>query len=80
MVTDPYLTGEVGSGVMPYNGQIISDQVVGEQVIGGQNLGGQSYPSSTAPIQPDNFNARKFDSDGNRILWEEPLPQGPTSL
>ena len=100
VVTDPYMSGEIGGGSMPYNGQIISDQVIGEQVIGGQVIGGQviggqviggqviggqviggqGYPSSTAPIQADDFRARKFDSDGNRILWEEPLPQGTTSL
>lgn len=75
VVTDPYLQGDIVGGTMPYNGQIISDPAVGGQVIGGQG-----YPSSPAPIQSDNFNARKFDSDGNRILWEEPLPQGTTSL
>lgn len=68
----------------PYNG-IIRDPVVGEQSIGGQGIGGQGiggqgYPGSTAPIQSDDFNARKFDTDGNRILWEEPLPRGTTSL
>lgn len=65
--TDPYLSG----GTMPYEGQIIGETVTG----------GQVYPNSVAPIQPDGFDvrARKFDSDGNRILWEEPLPPN-TSL
>jgi len=31
----------------------------------GQVMGG--------PIQADSFNARKFDNDGSRILWEEPV-------
>jgi len=65
MVSDPYMSGEIGGTSMPYQDQIIS---------------GQGYPNSIAPIQPDDFNARKFDSDGNRILWEEPLPQGTNAL
>jgi hypothetical protein len=59
---------------MPYNGQIIRDTVIDQQPIGGQ-----AYPG-TAPIQPDDFSARKFDSDGNKILWEEPLPKSNTAL
>ena len=73
VVTDPYTNGGIVGGSVPYNG------VVGEQVIGGQ-----VYPGTTAPIQSDNFdtrvNSQKFDSDGNRILWEQPLPQGTTAL
>ncbi len=73
VVTDPYTNGGIVGGSVPYNG------VVGEQVIGGQ-----VYPGTSAPIQSDNFDARvnsqKFDSDGNRILWEQPLPQGTTAL
>jgi hypothetical protein len=69
VVTDPYLPGNIVGGSVPYNG------VVGEQAIGGQ-----SYPGTTAPIQSDNFNARKFDSDGNRILWEQPLTKGVKAL
>jgi hypothetical protein len=65
-VNDPYMLG--------------GGQIIGEQVIGGQVIGGQAYPSPTAPIQSDDFSARKFDSDGNRILWEEPLPAGAASL
>lgn len=68
MVTDPYLQGGVSGGA-------VSNPIVGEQVIDGQ-----VYPQSVTPVQPDDFSARKFDSDGNRILWEEPLPKGTTSL
>ena len=80
VVSDPYLSGEVVGGTMPYDGQIISDTVVGGPTTGAPVVGGQSYPGPTAPIQSDNFNARKFDSDGKRILWEQPLPQGTTAL
>lgn len=29
-----------------------------------------------APIEGDNFNARRFDADGSRILWEQPYYEG----
>lgn len=64
MVSDPYLSGGIVDG-----GQVISDQVIGTQP-----MGGQSVPMT------DQFQARKFDTDGNRILWEEPLPSGNTEL
>ena len=70
MVADPYLSGQVM--VDPYSGQVVGEPVMGEMIV----PGGQ--PSTT--IQPDDFSARKFDSDGNQILWEEPLPSGATSL
>lgn len=41
----------------------------------GISPGGQSV----APIQGDDFSARRFDSDGSRIIWEEPYANG-TSL
>ncbi len=74
VITDPYLHSEVSHGSI--GTPIVSDQVIE----------GQVYPSTVAPVtpvtpvQPDNFNARKFDTDGNRILWEEPVPKGATSL
>ena len=72
MVTDPYMSGEVVGGVAPYPGQIVEGPVVSE---------GQVYPSAPSPsIQTDDFSARKLDTDGNRILWEEPLPKGTTAL
>ena len=64
VVTDPYMSGQVIDGSMPYEGQIVGES---------------TYPGSAAPIQSDDFSARKFDSDGNRILWEEPLPPGVTA-
>lgn len=74
IVTDPYLQGHVSGGTM-------SDQAYGDQVISGQVYPNASTPiQPVQPVQPDNFNARKFDSDGNRILWEEPLPKGTNSL
>lgn len=76
VVSDPYMQGEiVGGSTMPYQ-----EQIIGGQIPGGQIPGSQAYPNSAPPLQSDDFNARKFDSDGNRILWEEPLPSGTTSL
>ena len=79
---DPYLnSGQtyneqiIGGPVM--GEQIIGNPVYGEQIIGEQVIGGsQGFPST--PIQSDDFQARKIDTDGNRILWEEPLPPGTT--
>ena len=73
VVHDPYLSSGT---VVPYSGQVIDGGIVGDQVIPGT-----SYPSSPAQIQPDDFGpatSRKFDTDGNKILWEEPLPPGAT--
>lgn len=69
-VVDPYTSEPIVGGTMPYSGQVMGDQVIG----------GQPVPTPAPPIQADDFSARKFDSDGNRILWEQPLPQGATSL
>ncbi len=44
--------------------------------------GSVGYPPGVptiAPIQGDDFSARRFDNDGSRILWEEPF-YGGTSL
>jgi hypothetical protein len=32
-----------------------------------------------APVQADDFSARRFDNDGSRIIWEEPS-YGGTAL
>ena len=32
---------------------------------------GQMMGGAGGPMQTDSFNARKFDADGSRILWEE---------
>lgn len=68
VIMDPYLQSEVSSGT------------VGTPIVSDQIIEGQVYPNTVTPVQPDNFSARKFDSDGNRILWEEPIPKGSTSL
>ncbi|MGB7325698.1 MAG: hypothetical protein WBD31_12560 [Rubripirellula sp.] len=69
-VSDPYLSsGQVyDGGSIPYEGQVMGDS--------GYSLGTpvESYPSS--PIPTGQWNARKVDTDGNKILWEEPLPSG----
>ena len=84
VVSDPYQPGQVveGGHVMsePIMGQPMMGQpIMGEQIMGG-SVGSQPYATPGAPIQEDDFSARKFDADGNRILWEEPLPEGTTAL
>tara|TARA_R110002049_G_scaffold27321_2_gene94300 strand:+ start:538325 stop:538669 length:345 start_codon:yes stop_codon:yes gene_type:complete len=74
VVSDPYLSSGT---VVPYGEQIIGEQILGEQIVGDQVIGGTSYPNGSAPIQSE-WQARKFDTDGNKILWEEPLPPGAT--
>lgn len=69
IVTDPYMS----------SGPVIE----GSSVPYSQPGYPQAYPDASYPVAPvpsDNFNARKFDSDGNRILWEEPLPSGSRAL
>lgn len=68
--SDPYLnSGQIIQGSVPNYGQPIPSGVTSPLT---------SYPQSypTVPSQSDGFQARKFDSDGNKILWEEPLPAG----
>jgi hypothetical protein len=72
IVNDPYLS----SGGVPYGETVVGEQIIGEQVIGGTTYPGMSYPSGSAPLPSGDWQARKFDSDGNKILWEEPLPHG----
>lgn len=55
----------LSGGTMPYEGQIIGSEIISDGV-----------PS----IQADNFEARRFDTDGNEILWEAPLPDGAQPL
>ena len=71
----------VGPG---YSGQIYD----GGQVLPGTAVPGTVVPPTGSPVLPDGFQprtqsvypqgyeARKFDKDGNKILWEEPLPAG----
>ena len=58
-----------------------SDPYMSGEVMGVPN-GAVGYPAGVptmAPIQTDDFSARKFDNDGNRIIWEEPS-YGGTAL
>lgn len=59
-------SGDCGCG---YNDPYMSSGAVGVP---------QSGPAM-GPVQGDDFNARKFDADGSRIMWEEPY-YGGTSL
>ena len=70
--------GGCGSTAMNHSGcgnYGVADPYQSGQVIpqNGQMMGGAGVP-----MQTDGFNARKFDTDGSRILWEEPA--GSNSL
>lgn len=68
--SDPYLnSGQIIEGSVPNYGQPIPNGTSYPL-----NSTPQSYP--IVPSQSDGFQARKVDSDGNKILWEEPLPSG----
>jgi hypothetical protein len=73
--SDPYLNSSPSLGAPPLGP---GERIIGTQPIPQNVAPGRSFPA--APIQPDGFQARKFDSDGNKILWEEPLPSGTTAL
>ena len=88
---DPYLNGTSGNTLVPGQ-QINGETVVGV----GPVQSAPNYPSGTSyPAAPsyngtptyngntgqsDNFQSRKFDTDGNKILWEEPLAPGTKAL
>lgn len=77
VINDPYLSGNVISdGVI--SGGVITEGMIGEGVI--EYPSGSSIPGT---VMPDNFDPRgyqsnKFDTDGARIISEEPLPPGVT--
>ncbi|MFK8112368.1 MAG: hypothetical protein AB8B91_09205 [Rubripirellula sp.] len=74
MASDPYLNGGVVNGEIIQNG----GQIYGEQIIGGSMY--NNVVPNGVPVQSDSFNARKVDTDGNKILWEQPLPPGAKPL
>jgi hypothetical protein len=81
---DPYMSADGGHSVgmpgEPYPGQVIN----GEVVVAPGTMGTESMPGDNfAPRQPSGFppgsgniQSRRFDTDGNQILFEEPLPPG----
>ena len=69
--------GDCGCGygyVDPYTNSIPSGAVGVPST--GQPMGNVA---PMAPVQPDDFSARRFDNDGSRIIWEEPA-YGGTAL
>ncbi|QDT10479.1 hypothetical protein [Planctomycetes bacterium K23_9] len=80
---DPYLAGGqvIDGGVingMPIDGQIIGNPIMGEQVIGSSIYGGQAFDGGSWVPRGDSgiYSANKYDTDGNKIISEEPLPPG----
>ena len=86
VINDPYLSGEiVGNGVImgeyPYaSGQIVGDGVIVGEYPAGSSLPGTVMPDNFGPAQIDSqgYRSNKFDTDGARIISEEPLPPGVT--
>ena len=80
VVHDPYLSSGT---VVPYDGQIVGETVLDGEVYGGTVYPGTSYPGTGTPIGEGPWTPRvesqKVDADGNKILWEEPLPPGATA-
>ncbi len=87
----PAYAAEIGCGIESYGGVIndpyLSGGIVGDGVIVGEYPAGSSLPGT---IMPDNFvpaqidsqgyRSNKFDTDGARIISEEPLPPGVTPI
>ena len=72
VINDPYLSGGV-----------VSEGVVGDGVIVGEYPAGSSIqgtvlPDNFQPAQIDSqgYRSNKFDTDGARIISEQPLPPG----
>ncbi len=86
--SDPY-PGQVINGEVVVGPGYTPGMTEG-QVLPGNSYPSTTYPSNPAPVLQDNFDprpidnypgqsnyqSRKFDTDGNKILWEEPLPAG----
>ncbi|TWU60831.1 hypothetical protein Poly51_11120 [Rubripirellula tenax] len=79
-VSDPYLSsGSVyDGGSIPYEGQVIGEPAYPPSSIPMESYPSGAYPS--APVTSEGWQARKIDTDGNKILWEEPLPSGAKAL
>lgn len=80
VINDPYLTGQVvGDGVMMGNGGIISNgTVIDGQIIGGSSMPGTVMPDNFVPadMNSQGYRSNRVDTDGARIISEEPLPPG----
>lgn len=79
--------GHEGYGPVSSDPYISADPIVGvpgSQVYDSGSVydGGfiPNAPYSGGSVPADNFQSRRFDTDGNKILWEEPLPSGAQPL
>lgn len=76
VVNDPYLNGGIVNGGV-VDGGVINGGIVGEYPIG------SPYPSSgwqPAPLNSQGYRTQRVDTDGAKILSEEPLPPGAVPL
>jgi hypothetical protein len=88
-INDPYLSGGVvtegvvGNGVIVDNGMVIDNgMVMGDGMVMGEYPSGTSIQGTTVPdnfstrIDSQGYQSNKYDTDGARIISEEPLPPG----
>ncbi len=75
LINDPYLSGEVvGDGVMIGNGAIIRDGAIVGEYPAGSSIPGTVLPDNFQPAET--IRSNRFDTDGARIISEQPLPPG----
>lgn len=88
--SQPYPGQVIDGEVVVSPGQVIDGQMVPGTSVPGPNDNWQprNYPQGTVPqgtgstgtFAPQNYQSQKFDTDGKKILWEEPLPTTGTQL
>lgn len=81
-VNDPYLSSPPINGSIQSSGQIYNGPVYNGQPIynGADVYNGAGSFGGPSTFQGDNFQSRRFDTDGARILNVEPLPPGVTPV
>ena len=92
VINDPYLNGGIVSGGV-VNGGIVDGGIVNGGIVGGEIIGGSiapgtvidggtviggPYPSGTG--WTPRYQSNRVDTDGAKILSEEPLPHGAVPL
>lgn len=65
------MPGNCGCGIM--SGGYVDPYMSGQMIPSGVPQNGTVIAPPGTTIQSDGFSARKFDNDGSRILWEEPV-------
>ena len=90
VVSDPYSSGNV-VGSYPVEGQIVGNgypidgtvmgaPMIGSPVVGSPVIGGTVIGGSVVGDWQPRYQSNKVDSDGAKIISEDPLPPGATPL